>query len=50
MANALEFAGTLVKNKVFDVAAMEFAAAEKAGLPRSTAPPSARADSAQRNW
>lgn len=32
VANALEFAGTLVKNKVFDVAAREFAAAEKAGL------------------
>ena len=32
VANALEFAGTLVKNKVFDVAAKEFAAAEKAGL------------------
>ena len=32
VANALEFAGTLVRNKEFDVAAREFAAAEKAGL------------------
>ena len=32
VANALEFAGQLVKGKVFEVAAKEFAAAEKAGL------------------
>ena len=32
VANALQFAGELVKGKVFDVAAKEFAAAEKAGL------------------
>ena len=32
VANALEFAGQLVKGKVFDIAAKEFAAAEKAGL------------------
>lgn len=32
VANALQFAGELVKGKVFDVAAAEFAAAEKAGL------------------
>ena len=32
VANALEFAGQLVKGKVFEVAEKEFAAAEKAGL------------------
>lgn len=32
VANALEFAGQLVKGKVFEIAAREFAAAEKAGL------------------
>jgi len=32
VANALEFAGQLVKGKVFETAAREFAAAEKAGL------------------
>ena len=35
VANALQFAGELVKGKVFDVAAKEFAAAEKAGLNNS---------------
>ncbi|MGN0262133.1 MAG: glycine/sarcosine/betaine reductase complex component C subunit alpha [Eggerthellaceae bacterium] len=32
LANALKFAGELVKNKVFDVAKAEYAAAKKAGL------------------
>ena len=32
IANALKFAGELVRNKVFAIAATEFAAAEKAGL------------------
>lgn len=32
IANAIRFAGELVRNKVFDVAAAEFAAAKKAGL------------------
>ena len=32
VANALEFGAQLVKGKVFDIAAKEFAAAEKAGL------------------
>lgn len=32
IANAIEFAGQLVRGKVFEVAKMEFAAAEKAGL------------------
>ena len=32
VANALEFAGQLVKGKVFEIAEKEFAAAEKAGL------------------
>lgn len=32
VANALQFAGELVKGKVFEVAEQEFAAAEKAGL------------------
>lgn len=32
VANALKFAGELVKGKVFNIAAAEFAAAEKAGL------------------
>ena len=32
MANALKFAGELVKNKVFDIAKAEYAAAKKAGL------------------
>ena len=32
VANALQFAGELVRGKVFDVAVAEFAAAEKAGL------------------
>ncbi|MDD6636050.1 MAG: glycine/sarcosine/betaine reductase complex component C subunit alpha [Coriobacteriaceae bacterium] len=32
LANALKFAGELVKNKVFDIAKAEYAAAKKAGL------------------
>lgn len=32
VANAIRFAGQLVRNKVFDIAAAEFAAAKKAGL------------------
>ena len=37
VANALKFAGELVKGKVFDIAAAEFAAAEKAGLAEAIA-------------
>ena len=37
VANALKFAGQLVKGKVFDIAAAEFAAAEKAGLAEAIA-------------
>lgn len=32
LANALQFAGELIRNKVFDIAQDEYAAAEKAGL------------------
>ena len=35
LANALKFAGELVKNKVFDIAKAEYAAAKKAGLEAS---------------
>lgn len=37
VANALKFAGQLVKGKVFEIAAAEFAAAEKAGLAEAIA-------------
>ena len=37
VANALKFAGELVKGKVFEIAAAEFAAAEKAGLAEAIA-------------
>lgn len=37
LANALQFAGELVRNKVFDIAAAEYAAAEKAGLEEAIA-------------
>lgn len=37
LANALQFAGELVRNKVFAVAKAEFAAAEKAGLAEAIA-------------
>lgn len=37
LANALQFAGELIRNKVFDIAKAEYAAAEKAGLEEAIA-------------
>ena len=47
VANALKFAGELVRNKVFAIAAAEFAAAEKAGLAEAIAKRKPKAPAAE---